>query len=472
MNKRERNLLIATVAVGVLFGGWFLVNQFYLAPLQQRDKRLAALKAEVAKKDKEVAEKRAARKRLEKLRDLSLPADMTDKPANPNALARSEYEKYLRDLLDKSGFPASRTITAVASHAQDVGKPGSKETLLVPLTFVVEAKYEPARADGKASHGVELPALVKMLDGFYKTPLLHRIQNISIKTVTRAEETTEEGSKGPPGAPQLKFGEEPVQFGGNPPGQFGGGKGGFPGGKGGFGGNMGGFGGKGKGKGRNKDTSKELDVRMTIEAVVVQGAQKRPFLFPLDRRQVAVDLVTAVHRIPMGLVLMQFSMPPSPPSPDSSGKSLVSNLTNPKANIFQGIVAERKKDSGPKQDVWIEDVRELVKLMLVQRTTKIGRDGKPFEEVEAFLRNHLTNQEMRLRTSKGFDTFVIYDDDGDYPKLKGKVVRIDVDNRLVVFQDRDDGYYYLIETGQSLLDAMKKSMSKAQLKEMKIVSTP
>jgi hypothetical protein len=441
MSQRERTLLIAVVAVGVLVGGWFLVNQFYLSPLQQRDKRLAALKAEVDKKTKEVEEKRLGRRQLEEFRGRSLPADATEKLANPNALAKSEYEKYLRELLNESGFPASRTITAQSSPTMDLGRPGAKETFLVPLTFVVEAKHEPPRADGKGSRGVEVATLEKMLDSFYKSPLLHRIQSVSIKSPPpppeeSAEEQTGDTSKGPP------------------------------------------FGGKGgksfKGKGKGKNSPKELDVRLTIEAIVVQGAQKRPFLFPLDRRQVAVDLVASFNRLPLGLALMQFTLPSSGPldlrktTPMTKTSDSVA-LDSPKGNIFTGLLSEKKDRGGPKG--FVDDVCEVVELMLVQRIVEY-KNGKREVIEEAFLRNRLREKDwLRLRTSKGFDSFVIREEDDERVRLRGKVVRIDVDNRYIIFQ-RDDGYFYLVETGQNLFEAMEKSMSEKRLKELKLLSAP
>src|SRR5262249_15779966 len=128
---------------------------------------------------------------------------------------------------------------------------------------------------------------------------------------------------------------------------------------------------------------------------------------------------------------------------------------------------------GPRKKSFISDdeMKEQVKLMLVQRVV-LERNGFKYETVEAFLRNNYTNRETRLRTSKGFNTFVIKDEDDKGEVLSGTVVAIDVDKRSLVFKTRD-GDHYLMETGQSLGDAMENGrLTSSQLKAMKIKAGP
>src|SRR3954454_11213509 len=96
MTARERVLSAGVLLTVTLAGGAFLLYQFLLVPLRERDATIESVRDDLDKKQQRVREVMAARPKLDRWRSLSLPAD-TD-------LALREYEKELSELLRSSGF--------------------------------------------------------------------------------------------------------------------------------------------------------------------------------------------------------------------------------------------------------------------------------------------------------------------------------------------------------------------------------
>ena len=90
----------------------------------------------------------------------------------------------------------------------------------------------------------------------------------------------------------------------------------------------------------------ELDVRMTIEALIVSGADKRPFLLPnFDRKLMAVDIAPAVF--PHGPLVLWTSLSPGLTSPGQLADPQRDYSVIAKKNIFLG---RPPKETGPQQD--------------------------------------------------------------------------------------------------------------------------
>jgi hypothetical protein len=257
MNPRERVLAAAVVALVLLAGGVFLFHQLYLSPLWERDAAIETAQQDLEKRKDELLQARAEKLRLERLQLLSLPADPI--------LATREYEKYLNDLLVRSGFtPASVQIAVKQPTA--VAIPGKKQPVYTVLQFVV-------------SPTGRLDNLVRMMENFYQTGLLHAIKSLSVEM------------------PQLA------------------------------------------GPDQRPDTRRdELRIQMTVEALIVNGAPNRPYLLPnIDSRLLALDVAAALRAGPTGMAYAVWAAGPTGPRGPSVLASPHRNYSAIAAkNIFLG----------------------------------------------------------------------------------------------------------------------------------------
>jgi hypothetical protein len=145
----------------VMAGAAFLLYQFLLTPLWNRDRTVQTMREELERKRDRVREVLASRPKLEEWRALSLPAD-------PD-MARREYEKYLSGLLRESGFAAgSFSVVPKPTDSKTSPTLPGKGPIYSRLTFTVLA------------HG-NLKSLVQTLQKFYTTGLLHQVKNLSIQ---------------------------------------------------------------------------------------------------------------------------------------------------------------------------------------------------------------------------------------------------------------------------------------------------
>jgi hypothetical protein len=161
MTARERVLAVGVLLAVALGGGAFVFYTFLYAPLRDRDAALQAVRGDLERKRERINEVLSSRPKLDRWRALSLPAD-TD-------LARREYEKYLSELLRKSGFAAG-SFSVVPKPTDNKTSPTipGKGPIYTRLTFTVLA------------HG-SLSNLVEALEGFYRTGLLHQVRNLTVQ---------------------------------------------------------------------------------------------------------------------------------------------------------------------------------------------------------------------------------------------------------------------------------------------------
>ena len=97
-----------------------------------------------------------------------------------------DYEQYLTDLVMRSGF-AANSIKVSSAVADRKGGPvlTGKTPAYTRLSFTVQ---------GQAS----LEAVVQMLQGFYRTPLLHEVRNLTL--TNRPPQNRPAPTAGPPAA--------------------------------------------------------------------------------------------------------------------------------------------------------------------------------------------------------------------------------------------------------------------------------
>jgi hypothetical protein len=361
MSKRERMLALGIGIVVVLGGAVFLFYNAFWTPLHELDASILVLQQEVEHKEENVHRIEAAKAKLERWKQLSLPSD--------GAFSRREYEIYLSDLLRGSGF-TSVNIGPKAPELSSAVLP-NKARVYTRLPFTVVAR-------------ANLASLADMLEGFYRTSLLHQIKHLAISRPSTM--------------------------------------------------------------GTQLQQSSDLDIRMTVEALIVAGADNRTYLLPGligYRRLGALDTMAALLQAPTGLGLTIWAVGPTGPhGPGLLAQPPRQYASIAKKNIFQGspvITAE------------VVEVAQFVHLTDITHTTE--------RPIEAFFYDRYNNRTTRLRAETGFDTFRILDNDGE-TLVRGKVVRLD--GREMVFQVEES--YYSMHVGQSLDAVLKHSLTGEQLK--------
>lgn len=186
-----------------------------------------------------------------------------------------------------------------------------------------------------------------------------------------------------------------------------------------------------------KDRAGKLNIQMTIEAMIVSGANNQP-KFSLENLAPAAT-TRMYNEVAMRNPFVGALPAPPPPPPE---KVIVKEEEPP-------------PPSGP-------DPRLFIRL-----DTIVTSDN------EAFLRNLLTDMKetrpMKLRATpnaQGFDVFRIMDEGGSRVVVKGKVLRIDA--RDVYFQVGDKVYAFQI--GQTMAEAMTRPLTTSELNSMELTS--
>lgn len=173
----------------------------------------------------------------------------------------------------------------------------------------------------------------------------------------------------------------------------------------------------------------DLDIKMVIEAFIVDGVK------PRDKLE------------------------PEGPKPDQ--------LAQPKRN-YSDILA-RNIFNGPSFGPGEYQPTNPVEITRLHRLTTVFQNHWS-GRVEAFFRDLAGADpavETRLRATAGFDDFKIRDPRGD-TVVSGKVVKIEVDDRSVVFKINDK--YYRIHNGQSFDQAMRKPLTDSEVKKLNVAA--
>lgn len=196
----------------------------------------------------------------------------------------------------------------------------------------------------------------------------------------------------------------------------------------------------------------DLDVKLTVEALVVNGTPPRDYLHYFDRRLLAADAMNAVRGGPSGLGLAFYALGPTSPYGPTS-------LAEPRRH-YEDLLArnvffpaeERQGETEVTQFVYLTDI------------THNEKDAHGHEN-EALLYNRLEGKSQRLRARRGFDSFSVRDDRGDVV-VKGTVLRLD--ERDVYFSA--DGKFYAIHVGQNLEEALRYPVSEDKARGPKEVT--
>lgn len=340
MNARERILAVAVVAIVVVAGLGVMFYQFFLSPYRAKQTQLAQLEKDGKTKEDRIAQIAAQRPQLERYRQESLPADLD--------FARKEYQRFLEDLARKSGFPQV-SVADRKTGGRGVPTLPNKTPVYTTLGFAVT---------GRATWG----SLVKMMEEFYRTGLLHQIKTLSIAR---------------PRAPQ---------------------------------------------QGQRRD---ELDVTLTVDALVVQGADKRTSLMPTrDRRLLAADAFAAMSGGPTGLGAMLWAAGPFGPH----GPGV---LADPERD-YSALAAKDIFFGPPVRQTAQQNQTEVEALRFTTLNEIFVDPGRSPPRYSAMLYDVSSNDKSRLRTLGGFNTFPLVRNNQGITLVHGEVLRIDY--RSIVFR--------------------------------------
>jgi hypothetical protein len=183
----------------------------------------------------------------------------------------------------------------------------------------------------------------------------------------------------------------------------------------------------------------ELTVHMTIEALIVTGADKRTYLLPnIPRRLLALDMAATLVGAPTGLGLAIWSAGPTGPAgpgllagrrmepapADSAVEEMFTDAPRyydaiAKKNVFLGRPPVDQEGGSPE---WMAP--HFVRL------TGIAPDSR--DRMQAFLFDVSINRLTRLRSTTGFDQFTFIKDGEPKAVVRGTIVKIA--DRDVVFR--------------------------------------
>jgi hypothetical protein len=188
----------------------------------------------------------------------------------------------------------------------------------------------------------------------------------------------------------------------------------------------------------------ELKIKLTIEALIVTGADNRPYLLPnIDRRLVAIDAVTALRGGPAGLAWGAWALSPAGP------RGPAALATKPRK---YSAIAAKNIFTGPPERQEIIAITKYVYLTHIIVNDRYS---------EAYLNDRFNETERQLRNQPGFNQVTIPDTSGE-SVITVKVVQIDP--RDLVFSIGDN--YYSMHVGQNLAEAMRNPLSAEQVEAL------
>ncbi|MEX2114075.1 MAG: hypothetical protein WD845_12865 [Pirellulales bacterium] len=158
MNQREKILAAAIGAIAVLYGGNWLYQSNYVAPLDARRADIDRLRGDIAQRELDMARFRKANQQLKRWQAQSLPSDPE--------IARSLYQAWLVGLVGKAGFIAPNV---------DSSEPITRKDLYTSLRFSARGRGTPEQ-------------LTRFLFDFYRADHLHHIESLNLTPVPRSDE--------------------------------------------------------------------------------------------------------------------------------------------------------------------------------------------------------------------------------------------------------------------------------------------
>ncbi len=159
-SKRERVLVVLLLAVIILGGGGMAVAFLYMPMRDSKKDELRRLENRNDESDAKLTDMMRKKKQLDDFRKLSLPGDIDR--------AYDVYGRYLDAQLTAAGFAPGAIVPNGKKPDASLTKPvRGKKPPFVKLTWTLNG------------HG-SLEKLVKFLEAFYKTPVMHDIKQMKI----------------------------------------------------------------------------------------------------------------------------------------------------------------------------------------------------------------------------------------------------------------------------------------------------
>jgi hypothetical protein len=407
MNLRERILLGVLLGVLILGGCGALGYYVLYLPYKELGDQIAAERVKLAEKQTEQQKEEKDQKRildlsprLEYWKLISLPEPAKEEgPVVKGRAAedanrrlspmRGEYQDHLEKLLLNSGFQGS-TLQVVPQNPQNPETKGSTSQAKTPLYTRL-----PFAVTGQATWA----SVVDMLERFHKDPLLHEVRSLRILR-SRTGRQTAQAANQPAG---------PVQGPGGP-------------------------GGRGQG---SADPRKELlAVQMTVEVLMVNGAEHRDQLLPNLPDTLRVLAGSPRHY------------------PDLIDK-----------DMFHGKPARGGDSRGQREDAVI--VLEHVKLTMLAENDRqrwygtfydqgAGGDEKKVIDITV---PELSVHDMYQNPV--FDARLVYIDARQLVLQVGKVESERLAKEI-------QGKYFRVRLGEMLSDCLQKPLTDDEIKELKI----
>jgi hypothetical protein len=181
VNPQNNRVLVTLLCAGLGIGALLLFYNLFWGPLQEYNRRIEELAKANDEKEAVIMQIVRDQKKLRAWRWLSLPGvenlrKVKGVPPNPAedrksafAWARNRYSEYLSDLLKSHGVAYDVSPQSEPQQPdRNIPEVGAGIPVYTALRFRVEGR-------GKLAN------IVKMLEDFQTTPLLHRIRNLTIK---------------------------------------------------------------------------------------------------------------------------------------------------------------------------------------------------------------------------------------------------------------------------------------------------
>jgi hypothetical protein len=401
MTTRERHMSIVLTGFIIVVGASFFGYQFVYAPI--RDKKLLINNLVEDIDQRKIRQARIEKRQpdLEKWKKLSLPPDKEEKTKVAEAvvpgrtptetaradLAQGAYEDWLNNTLKAAGYALTDVaITPRKPDAKNVPQLSTKKPIYTRVQFSVQLKGD-------------LASLVDFMDRFYKVALLHQIRNL---TITK------------PLGGDFRAAAAAGANGGAPPAP-----------------------------------STDLDVNMTIEALVLDNAEKRATLFPDKPVEVPPLLSKTDAQYAMIPGKNMFFGPLSTREPGERGTGYFDTAPH---LFLNGITSG---DNGLEATLW--DRIHNWDYRITQRRT-----GGFQVDVEYTLGNR-----KRPDSERSGRTLALRDSNGT---IKDEWLIVRIDPREVVLRVDVTGKYYALHMGEDL--SHRNELTKADLEARGIKPEP
>jgi hypothetical protein len=444
MTTRERRMSVILIGFILVVGVGFFGYQFIVSPLKAKKDQLAALQDDVDQREARIARITKRQGDLAAWKKLSLPPDAEKKttetavlqpgksPAdNARAdLAQRDYEDELNKMLRAAGYAAADIVGIIPKKPDAKSSPAlaNKKPIYTKLVFTVQLKGD-------------LASLVDFLGRFYKVRLMHQIRNITIQKPIGADMRAAADARAAAAAANAQNGQNGQ---GGQPGQGGQNAQGGPGGQGGQ---------RGQGAQQQVTPSTDLDVTLTIEALVLDTAEQRKTLLP-DKTPDLPPLLARTDAQYAMIAGKNMFFGPSPVSrvrtgPDDS----LASFFDP--SQYMKLNAITSGDNG--WEAWMYDVFHNWDYRIAPRRT-----GGYQVDV-----SYILGGRKRTDGERSGKTIALRNSDGDVIK---EWLIVKIDRRDVILRDDAKGDYFALHIGDSL--AQKEKLSKSQLDEMGIKMEP